>query len=124
MAVRIESRFGFTNFISYLDLEIGGDQGSPVSRRDASSAVTGKLVAINVAKMTMAWSEADQRRCVYGSRVGSTMMWKALRGGGGTRLLVRERSQDDKVVSRSRARYEFSSISRGIRLIDGGMTLR
>jgi arylsulfatase len=45
---RIESRLGFSNFISWTGLDIGRDRGSPVSHYESPFEFTGKLTKVTV----------------------------------------------------------------------------
>jgi hypothetical protein len=47
-AGRIQSRPGFANFISWSSLDIGDDQVSPVSHRDAPFEFIGRLIRVTV----------------------------------------------------------------------------
>jgi hypothetical protein len=47
-AGRIESRLGFSNFISWTGLDIGRDRGSPVSHYENPFEFTGKLTKVTV----------------------------------------------------------------------------
>ncbi len=65
-AGRIESRLGFSNFISWSGLDIGRDRGSPVSHYEAPFTLTGKLIKVIV---TM-----DDDQILDGEGVGQARM--------------------------------------------------